>query len=73
MEAMPAHSGTDGMVIQVTANGIPVIVLGVPIRYMHTSVEMVGVKDIYRTGRLMARFITELKADSMQTLFAEEK
>lgn len=73
MEAMPASSGTDGMAIQVVANGIPLEVLGIAIRYMHTSVEMVGLNDIYRTGRLMARFITELNADSMKTLFAETK
>jgi tetrahedral aminopeptidase len=73
MEAMPVSSGTDGMAIQVSASGIPLEVLGVAIRYMHTSVEMVGMNDIYRTGRLMARFITGLNADSMKTLFEEKK
>jgi endoglucanase len=72
IEAMPSSSGTDGMVIQVTANGIPVEVLGVAIRNMHTTVEIAAVKDIYRTGRLLAGFITSLKADSLQTLFAEK-
>ncbi len=72
MEAMPVSSGTDGMAIQVVAGGIALEVLGVAIRYMHTSVEMVGMNDIYRTGRLMARFITELEADSLQSIFAEK-
>lgn len=69
MEMMPRSSGTDSMMIQVTAEGIPNMVLGIPIRYMHTSVELVSVNDIYRTGRLLARFISQLKPDSAQTLF----
>jgi endoglucanase len=66
---MPKSSGTDSMMMQVTAEGIPNMVLGVPLRYMHTSAEMVSVNDIYRTGRLMARFISQLKSDSAITLF----
>jgi endoglucanase len=69
MEMMPKSSGTDSMMMQVTAEGIPNMVLGVPLRYMHTSAEMVSVNDIYRTGRLMARFISQLKSDSAITLF----
>ena len=73
MEAMPVSSGTEGMNVQITASGIPTVVLSIPIRYMHTSVEMAAMKDIYRTGRLLARWITSLEADSLNTLFEEEK
>jgi tetrahedral aminopeptidase len=69
IETMPKSSGTDSMMIQITAEGVPNIVLGIPIRYMHTSAELVSVNDIYRTGRLLARFISQLKTDSMTTLF----
>jgi len=72
IEAMPASSGTDGMAMQITANGIPTQVLGMSLRYMHTSVEMTSMKDIYRTGRLLARFITELNPDSYAALFEEK-
>lgn len=72
MEAMPVSSGTDGMALQIAANGIPTLVLGITLRYMHTPVEMVGLKDIYRTGRLLARFITELNPDSFSGLFEEK-
>lgn len=71
MEAMPVSSGTEGMAAQVTANGVPVIVISIPIRYMHTSVEMAGLNDIQRAGRLLARFVTSLEADSMSNLFEE--
>ena len=67
-DLMPRMSGTDAMGIQVVAEGIPTMVLSMPIRYMHTPVEVVSLKDIARTGHLMAQFIAELPADYMQTL-----
>lgn len=70
IETMPLSSGTDGMAMQVTAAGIPNMVLSIPIRYMHTPIEMVSINDIMRAGRLLARFITKLKADSLTKLFA---
>jgi len=67
-EIMPESSGTDGMAMQITAEGIPNFVLSIPIRYMHTPVEMVGLKDIQRAGRLLAEFIAGLELDFMSTI-----
>lgn len=64
----PGMSGTDAYAIQVTESGIPVVELGIPLRYMHTPVEMVSIKDIKRAGRLMAAFIADLTPDFMQTV-----
>lgn len=72
MEAMPRHSGTDAYAIQVTAEGIPSMVLSIPLRYMHTPVELVSLKDIYRTGHLLAEFIARLTPDFLQKLTWEE-
>jgi endoglucanase len=72
IEAMPTSSGTDGMAMQIIANGIPTQVLSMSLRYMHTSVEMTSLKDIARTGRLLARFITDLNPDSFSKLFEEK-
>jgi tetrahedral aminopeptidase len=58
-DLMPKMSGTDAMAIQVVAEGIPCMVLGIPLRYMHTPVETVSLKDIRRAGRLMAAFIAD--------------
>ena len=68
IETLPISSGTDAMAMQITAGGIPTIVLGIPIRYMHTPVEMAALADIRRAGRLLARFITSLEANSLQEL-----
>lgn len=70
VETMPRSSGTDSMAMQITAAGIPNMVLGIPIRYMHTPVEMTSINDIMRTGRLLARFITLLETDTMEKSFS---
>jgi endoglucanase len=60
VEPLPGRSGTDAWAIQVTREGIPTALLSIPLRYMHTSVETVSLKDVGRTGRLMAGFIARL-------------
>jgi tetrahedral aminopeptidase len=59
-EAMPQHSGTDAYAMQVAADGIPTAVIGIPLRYMHTPVETVAVRDVHRAGRLLAEWIASL-------------
>ncbi len=68
LEAIPAHSGTDAFGLQVAREGIPTMVLSIPLRYMHTPVEVVAVKDIERAGRLMAEFATSLTPDFMEKI-----
>ena len=68
VEVMPRHSGTDAYALQVTAQGIPTMVLSIPLRYMHTAVEMVALKDVNRAGRLLAEFAASLDEEFMDTL-----
>jgi endoglucanase len=63
VEYAPRHTGTDGYASQVAAEGIPTLVVGIPLRYMHTPVEIVALKDIQRAGRLIAEFISGLQPD----------
>jgi endoglucanase len=72
LEPLPRHSGTDAIGIQVVAEGIPTLVLGIPLRYMHTPVEMVSLKDINRTAHLMAEFIACLEPDFMDKIRWDE-
>ncbi|MBX6395750.1 MAG: M42 family metallopeptidase [Alicyclobacillaceae bacterium] len=53
-------TGTDARIIQLTREGVPTAALGIPIRYMHTSVETVDYRDIRETGRLLAEWIASL-------------
>jgi endoglucanase len=68
LEYAPRHTGTDGYSTQVVAEGIPTLVMGIPLRYMHTPVEVVAIKDIQRTGRLIAEFIAGLAPDFMNKI-----
>jgi putative aminopeptidase FrvX len=68
VEPVPGRSGTDAWAIQVTREGIPTALLSIPVRYMHTSVETLSLKDVERTGRLMAGFIGRLDKGFMQEL-----
>jgi endoglucanase len=65
VEVMPHHSGTDAYALQIAAEGIPTMVVSIPLRYMHTPVEMIMLKDIQRAGRLLAEFITHLTLETM--------
>ena len=73
MEVMPQHSGTDAYAMQVVAEGIPTAVLGIPLRNMHTPVECGTIKDIERTGHLLAQFIARLVEEPAEIFAQEEK
>lgn len=72
VEPIPHRSGTDAWAMQTARSGIPTAILGIPLRYMHTVVEMVSLKDIQRVGRLLAEWITQLEVDSMKDLSWDE-
>ena len=71
LDVTPAHSGTDAYPMQTTADGIPTALVEFPIRYMHTPVEAVSVKDIRRAGRLLAEFITSLELNFVEKIIWE--
>jgi len=72
LEMSPRHSGTDAYAMQVAAEGIPTMVIGIPLRYMHTPVEMVAIKDIQRAGRLIAEFAAALEPDFVEKIVWED-
>ncbi|MBI3737423.1 MAG: M20/M25/M40 family metallo-hydrolase [Chloroflexi bacterium] len=69
----PGDSSTDAFTLQVVREGIPTMLLEIPLRYMHTPVEMVAIKDIQRAGRLLAEFISGLEADFVSKISWEDK
>jgi len=60
IDPMPRGSGTDAWMMEVSRSGVPTGVVGIPIRNMHMPVEVAAVKDIERTGRLLAEFAARL-------------
>ena len=70
-EVMPGNSGTDAWEIQVSRTGVPTALLSIPIRNMHTPSEVVDLRDIERTARLMAIFIAEMGPDFLDDISLE--
>lgn len=62
IQAAPRDTGTDADAIHTAHTGIPTGLVSVPNRYMHTPNEMVDVKDLERTARLLAAFARRVTA-----------
>ena len=56
-EVMAGHSGTNAWPLQISGEGVATAVLSVPLRYMHTPVEVVHRDDLENTARLLATFV----------------
>lgn len=56
-EVMPTSTGTNADAIGVAGKGVKCCTLSFPIRYMHTPVECVNIKDIETTARLISEYI----------------
>jgi endoglucanase len=67
-EMMPSGAGTDAYAIEVSRSGVPTVLISIPSRYMHSPVEVVSLKDVERTGRLLAYFIASLDDGFIDTL-----
>jgi tetrahedral aminopeptidase len=67
-DPIPGASGTDAWAIQVSQEGVPTALLSLPLRNMHSPVETADLKDIERTGRLLAHFIASLDTDFLAAI-----
>ena len=54
MQAEPYATGTDANAIQITRSGVAAALVSIPNRYMHTPVEIVSLKDLDNTSKLLA-------------------
>lgn len=68
VEVEPGNTGSDAWDIQVARKGIATLLISIPIKYMHTSVELANMEDIKNTGKLIARFIEEIKSEDLEEL-----
>ena len=55
-------TGTDADEIGVSRAGVPVALLSLPEKYMHTSVETISLETLEEGARLLAHFVSELDA-----------
>ncbi|MBR4888166.1 MAG: M42 family peptidase [Clostridia bacterium] len=59
-EVMAGHTGTNGWGMQICNEGIATSVLSLPLKYMHTPVEVLDVSDLEQVARLIAAFTVDL-------------
>jgi len=57
LEAEPYPSPNDARAIQMTRSGIPCALIALPLRYMHTNVEMIEYKDALHAIQLVKSFL----------------
>jgi endoglucanase len=60
VEASGRSSGTDADAIQISRSGVPTGLVSIPLRYMHSPVEMVDLADVEATVALIAAFAESL-------------
>lgn len=64
-EVCPRSTGTNGSDIQISRAGVPVAVLSVPVRNMHTPVEMVSLKTVDHAVCLMNELLINMKGGDL--------
>ena len=60
LEASGRYTGTDADSLQMPAGGIAAGLVSIPLRYMHSSVEMISLADVEGAIRLLVAFIRRL-------------
>lgn len=56
LEALPRSTGTDTDEVQLAREGVPCVLVDLPLKYMHTTVELVDMNVLRECGRLVALF-----------------
>ena len=64
VSASAGRTGTDADAIHFSRGGVPTGLLGLPLRYMHSPVEMVQLDDIANAAKLAAAFARRLTGDA---------
>ena len=60
-EIMNDETGTNADRFSVNRCGASAATLSIPLKYMHTPVEVISVSDVENTARLIADFVSEEK------------
>lgn len=62
IEVMSGTTGTNADRFSVNKGGAKAVTLSIPLKYMHTPVEVISLSDVENTARLIAAYITEVSA-----------
>jgi endoglucanase len=60
---IPRATGTEANVMQLACGGVATALISVPLRYMHTPVEVIDLDDLQRTVQLLAAFCARVETE----------
>jgi endoglucanase len=63
-EASGRQTGTDADTVHLSRTGVPTAVVSIPLRYMHSPVELVDLGDVEATIKLITALALRLEADT---------
>jgi endoglucanase len=63
-EASGSRTGTDADAVHLSRTGVPTAVVSIPLRYMHSPVELVDLADVEATIKLITALALRLEADT---------
>lgn len=61
IETFSTSGGTDALAFYTKNGGTPSAIVSIPNRYMHTTVEMLDLRDLEKTAQLLAAFAVDIK------------
>ena len=61
VETFSKTGGTDAMVMWTKNGGIPSAIVSLPVRYMHSTVELVDMRDLQKTANWLTAFVLDIK------------
>jgi putative aminopeptidase FrvX len=64
VEASGRATGTDADAVHLSRGGVPTALVSIPIRYMHSPVELVALSDVHDCARLIAAAALRLRRES---------
>jgi endoglucanase len=64
VEASARATGTDADAVHISRAGVPTALVSIPIRYMHSPVELVQLDDVRACARLIAAAALRLRSDT---------
>jgi putative aminopeptidase FrvX len=64
VEAIGRNTGTDADAVHLSRGGVPTALVSIPLRYMHSPVELVQLDDVYACARLIAAAALSLDAET---------
>jgi putative aminopeptidase FrvX len=64
VEASARATGTDADAVHISRAGVPTGLVSIPIRYMHSPVELVQLEDVHACARLIAAAALRLEGDA---------